>query len=145
MANTKPKRAPGGSPALSFFAAGGKAIVVTVMVLVILALLWLGWALFRPDLLFNDIDRYLSKYRATDAEVSLMPDVFRTGDVRAQVIERLSKAGYDHAGDDTRGTFYAKDAGGSYFVCRLTYWIQVRFDQSDRLTEARANITSQCL
>ncbi|WP_055874339.1 hypothetical protein [Devosia sp. Root105] len=159
MVDKQSKRAPGGSPALSFLLAGAKAVVVIVTVLVVLIGGWLAWWWYRPDLLFDPISRHVHTgfLECRDggrcpADVagwkSMVPEIFAIGEPRDQVVKRLRAAGFDGWVTDQPEEHYAQSgAAMSPFPCSSYYNVRVTFDASKRLVTAEStfNGTPSCL
>lgn len=158
MADTKPKRAPGGSPALSFLLAGAKwlrRLLIGAVVLVAAALFFQPWVLLDPIDRFTHLDR---------SPRSMIPAVFAEGESRESAMARLRASGYwhwaiepvahlpDRCGDSAcerrkegYTDFFRKDSVAWNIACSLHHVVWLKFDGSDRMQAASNEVYDTCL
>jgi hypothetical protein len=155
----RPQRAPGASPALSCFAAGAKAVIVLVSILVLLVVSWLNWWWWRPDLFVNPITRqvHMGFLACRDSRQcpahaagwqSLVPEFFTVGETRESVTNRIHEAGFEDWVTETDRDYYqASGAAFDPFPCSQIYNLETTFDAADRLLTARSSFsgTPSCL
>ncbi|CAN7287446.1 hypothetical protein ASC89_02410 [Devosia sp. Root413D1] len=159
MVDKQSKRAPGGSPALSFLLAGAKALVVIAVIVTLPIAGWLGWRWYRPDHFFNPVGRqvHLSFLDCRDrgrcpgeAELwqTLMPEVFVTGEPRDEVMKRISDAGFERWVVENNSEYYSS-SGTAFdpFPCSQPYYVRVTFDGQGKLVDAATSFsgTPSCL
>lgn len=158
MADTNPKRAPGGGPALSFLVAAAKALLLIVTVLVVLVVGWSTWRWYRPEHFFNPINRFgLEQLYAARTDcvgtclptwhASMLNKVFHVGEPRSQVVRRLSDASYELWYDEGDQIGYIlRGAGtGALFVCDNDFIVDLTFDGSGGLATANSIGKGVCL
>lgn len=147
------------NPALSFFVAGLKGLVVLVSMLVLLVVGWLNWWWWRPDLFVNPISRqvHMGFLACRDAGLcpakgsgwqSLVPEFFAIGETREAVTERIHDAGFnDWVTEADRDNYQAAGASFDPFPCSQIYNLEATFDEADRLLTARSSFsgTPSCL
>jgi hypothetical protein len=150
---SKSKRAPGESPALSFFVAGLKGVVAVAASIAILVVGWTSWGWYRPDLLIGPINRHvhLAYLECRDTERcptnwggwrSMVPDVFEIGGQHDDVIKRLRDAGFEEwyvdGGEENHRRI---GAALSPLFCSKYYNIKVVFDPSGQLASSESTFT----
>lgn len=158
MADKQSKRAPGGSPALSFLLAGAKAILIIVTLLAVLIVGWSVWRWYRPEHFFNAVNRFGLQQLYTarkgcvgtcipEWHVSMLGEVFDPGEQRLQVDGRLAAAGYERWYDEGDKIGYIlRGAGtGALFVCDSHFIVDLSFDRSGRLVTADSIGSGVCL
>ncbi|WP_224701381.1 hypothetical protein [Devosia aquimaris] len=134
------------------------AIVVgSAMLLAIVVPIGLfAYVSFMPHLLLNETTRYLYKYRnmtGRNADISLVPDLFKVGEPKEQVASNLLGAGLD-----AWNTSYLKMPSGARSVqrfrlsagirdlaCGSELFVVVGYDQGDLLTSATVEQGGACL
>lgn len=159
MANTKPKRAPGESPALSLVLAGPKWLRILLIGAVVLVAAGL---FFQPWVLLDPIDRFT---HLDPSPRSMIPEVFAAGETRESAMARLRTSGYWHSaieepvvqlsekcGDSAcertkegYTDFFRKDSVAWNIACSLHHVVWLMFDGSDRLQAARNEVYNTCL
>lgn len=158
MADTKSKESAWWKPALSFFVAGGKAIIAIIAVLAVLIVGWAAWGWYRPEHLLNPINRFalFQLYQAREGgsgsmvahwRASMVPTVFAPGEPRTEVVQRLTEAGYSLWDDDGEHLAYKLYGGGTaaLFVCGNDFLVDLTFDNSDGLLSAESSTGGVCL
>jgi hypothetical protein len=153
MVNTKPKRALGASPALSFLVACAKGLISVATALVGIALLWVCWGHYRPDLLIDPINRHVhaAYLQCRDAGQcpttwgglkSMIPEIFVVGEPHDQVVARLRSAGFEEWVVEGREEHYRRiGASLEPLFCSKYYNIDLVFDSAERLTSASSTFT----
>jgi hypothetical protein len=155
VASKNQKRAPGESPALSFILRGGRVLLAVFSAVVVLALLWLGWHTFRPDLFLDPIDRFIHvRYltRSSDswsepavAHVSMVPELFAVGEDGAEARRRIVAAGY-HANGEAGGKLYFQKLGPvSAIICQSIYFVTLELDGQGTLAGVEAGTSYYCV
>jgi len=158
VASKQSKRAPGGSPALSFFVGGTKVLVAVAAVLVLLVGSLLAWWWYRPDHFVDPISRHVhsrflecrdtagcSLYQA--GWVSLIPDILTAGEAAPDVRQKLRDAGFAQWVIEPGEEIYTQSgAAFSPFPCTKNYYVRITFE-SDRLQTAETSFggTPNCL
>jgi hypothetical protein len=158
MANTKPKGAPGGSQALSFFVAGAKALIVIISVLAVLVVGWLAWWWYRPELFLDPVNRFVhvgfldcrdgGDCLAQGTWASMVPDVFALGEPRQGAVQRVLDAGFSFSGVYRNEEHYGRmGAAFSPFPCTRIYNLRLMFDHAGKLAiaESSYNGSPSCL
>lgn len=153
MANNQSKRAPGESPALSFFVAAIKGTIIVATVVTVLVVGWVNWGHYRPDLLIDPINRHVhaAYLECRDAGKcptswggweSMVPDVFAVGEPHDQVIARLRGAGFDEWFVEGREEHYRRIGAALHpLFCSKYYNIELVFDQAGQLASASSAFT----
>lgn len=153
MAGKQSKRAPGESPALSFLVAALKGAVIVATGVIVLAVGWVSWGYYRPDLLIDPVNRHVhAAYLACrDAgkcptswggRMSMVPDVFAVGEPHDQVIARLRAAGFKEWFVEGREEHYRRiGAALQPLFCSKYYNIDLVFDQAGHLASANSTFT----
>ena len=151
MVDKQSKRAPGGSPALSFLLAGAKAIIVIISAVAVMFILWRTWWTYRPDLLIDPIDRAIHlRYLAQSDKMasftaSMIPEVFAVGESGLSAGRRLHDAGYRWNGDEGGKVDFRKDGPGPRFLCQTIYFVTLSLDPQGNLSAADASANSYCV
>jgi hypothetical protein len=158
VTDTKQKESAWWKPALSSFVMSAKVLGLFIAVLSVSTAIWFAWAWFRPDHLFNPINRFahqrLMECRQLEHcpiigswSASMVPEVFEIGEPRDEVLARLQEAGYSLHGTDGDRETYRLDGAGSIspFECRSDFFIDLFFDQSGGLAEATSTGYGACL
>ena len=152
MVDKQSKRAPGESPALSFFG-GAKGLVIVAAAIILLAITWILWGSYRPDLLIDPVNRhvhfaYLQCREAGRCPTnrggwqSMTPNVFAVGEAHDRVINRLRAAGFEQWALEGGEEHYRRiGAAISPLFCSAYYNIKVAFDPSERLATAESTFT----
>jgi hypothetical protein len=156
---TDPKESAWWKPALSFFVAGAKALIVIATMLIVLIAGWLTWWWYRPDLFFNPIGRFvhigfLDCRDRGQCPVdgagwdSMVPHVFTVGEPHDQVAQRLRDAGFSEwIVDQDEEIYRLSGAATTPFPCSRYYNVRVTFDESKGLETAESTFsgTPSCL
>ena len=159
MSGKRTNRAPGGSPALSFFVAGVKAVIVIFSMLTLLVVGWLSWWWWRPDLFVNSISRqvHMGFLACRDSGQcpadrgrweSLVPELFSVGEPRETVKNRIHAAGFKDWVNEADSDYYQlSGAAFDPFPCSQIYNLQATFDADNRLIAASTSFsgTPNCL
>ena len=159
MANKQSKRAPGESPALSFFVAAVKGTIIIATAITVLVVGWVSWGHYRPDLLIDPINRHVhaAYLECRDAgkcptswggRMSMVPDVFAVGEPHDQVITRLRAAGFEGWFVEGHEEHYGRIGASLHpLFCSKYYNIELVFDQAEQLASAHSAFsgTPSCL
>lgn len=132
--------------------AGARAVgcVLGLFLLLLLPVGYFTYAGYAPHLLFNPTTRYLYQFRELKRpnEVDLIPDVFQRGESKASAGNKMAGANIERwskrYGDDSNHEVFRLRAGGN-IACGYELFIEVDYDDQDRVMSATAHQGGACL
>lgn len=131
-----------------------RTIAALALVLVVIPTAYFLYHGYAPGLLLNPVTRYLYPLRDAvhGAKLDLIPNVFSVGDSKETVVTDLLGAGFEtwhnyHVRFDpqTKVTDIFHIWAGGNIACGYEFFVELQFDEGQRLVKAEAVRDGACL
>ena len=121
-----------------------------LLLLVALPVVAFTYSAFSPHLLLHPTTRYLYHFRemTNRTGVTLIPDLFSEGESKMSVQDKTTSAGLEvwsnRYGDDSNHQVFRLVAGHN-LACGYGLFVEVYYDDQDKLTRANVSQGGACL